>query len=226
MAMFPGIRAAFGGEQMNVGGLAIFLIIAFAIGQLTDTLAGYAVQGPMSYYGYAYRTNTVLWKNQHEFPSDQRQALIVAVDKDFNFAKSNFEFDYPGRCCCSEQCKDLIRRWRDVIGPMYARIHPNNLSDRLGAYSQYYSLNRNDVVTFSLIFIILAAIFVHPPYRQHNVPLAVRMTRVPRWAQPILLLTVLVAVVVSIERTSSFDRLFSHELFRFYLQTARSAGSG
>jgi purine-cytosine permease-like protein len=96
------------------------------------------------------------------------------------------------------------------------------LSDRLGGYSQHYSLNRGLVFTYSLIFVILTVIFSSRRYRSDTVS-SIEITRVPGWLQLLLLVASLAAVGISIYRTSVFDRLFVGELFGSYLHPGTSS---
>jgi hypothetical protein len=218
MAMFPGFKGLFGQEPVNVGGLVLFLVVAFAIGQLLQSAANYAVQWPMSELGWAYRTNAVLFTDQDVISTDDRDLLINAVNRDFRFPKDDLQFKDPASAKTKTDVGKLTKAWRSVIDQIYGKIHPNNLSDRLGSYSQHYSLNKSLTLAYLLMFIVLSIVFALPRYRSNKI-LSTSITPVPRWLQPLLLLVLLIAVAISIERTSAFDKLFVDDLFWTYIHS-------
>jgi hypothetical protein len=235
MVMFPGIRALFGQEPVNVGGLVIFLFVAFAIGQWLQTASSFFIQAPMSCLGWAYRTNDVLWAKQGVISASDRNLLIEAVHGEFGVPKDSFQFDGPASVGDRAKLGELRRNWRGVIDHIYAKVHPDNLSDRLGSYSQHYSLSKSAVLTYLVMFAVMMTTFLLTGHQRNTASEAtdndrivnMRIVRAPCWLQLLLLATSLAAAGISIERTSYFDRLFVDDLFWSYLhpnkaQTASS----
>jgi len=216
IVMFPGVRQLFGQESMNVGALALFLVVAFSTGQLLQTLSQYVIQWPMEQRGWAYRTNDVLWTDQKVLGDSDRALLVEAVKRDFGFfPKDSLNFKNAGEA--GDKADDLKTEWRRVIGGIYARVHPNRQStDLLSSYSQHFSLNRENALVYLTIFIVLLVIFCQPRY-QRSAIFSVRILRVPAWTQPILLALALIAFAVSVKRVSDFDKMFVEELFHLYL---------
>jgi hypothetical protein len=235
MAMFPGIKALFGQEPVNVGGLVIFLFVAFAIGQLLQTASTLFIQAPMSCLGWAYRTNDVLWKNQDVILASDRDLLIEAVHGEFGAPRESFQFQDAASVGDRAKLRELRKNWRGVIDHIYAKVHPDNLSDRLGSYSQHYSLNKSAALTYLVMFAVMLTTFFLTR-RERNTAASgtdgdrivnMRIVRAPGWLQLLLLAASLAAAGISVERTSYFDKLFVDDLFWSYLhpnkaQTASS----
>jgi hypothetical protein len=80
-------------------------------------------------------------------------------------------------------------------------VNLDKWSDRLEIYSMHYAVNLGVVVAFCLAVIVLVAFFCRPVY--HGAVFSIRITRVPRWLQPLLVVSLLVAVVVAIDRTQT-----------------------
>ena len=209
IAMFPGVRAMLGAEPVNVGGLVLFLVVAFMAGMLLQSISFYTIQKIMMKGDLAHRADLVIWKDQKVLPDDTRNQLMQAVEQDFRFPKEKFRFAKspgPGEQAAPD---GLLTEWQHVIRRIHSKVNLDKWSDRLEIYSMHYAVNLGAVVAFCLAVIVLVAIFLSPRY-QRGAVFSIQITRVPRWLQPLLVVSLLVAVVVAIDRTNNFD---------LYLQT-------
>lgn len=207
-AMFRKIRALFGQEPVNVGGLVVFLIVAYVLGQLLHSAASYTIQEAMKANGYAYRTSQVLFTDQTVITAKDRALLGKRVVDDFGFDPADLQ--HKSTETISERLKD---EWRAVVRRVHSRINLDQQSDRANIYVQYYALNMVIAAAFIAIFVLLLVIKCMPVYRRTSL----QITILAKPLEIFLLVAIPVAILISLERMSSFDRQFAEELFSSYI---------
>lgn len=209
-ALFPAIRNLFGKEPVNVGGLVLFLVVSFVLGQLLQSIATYTIQPVMVRSGLAYRTSTVLFKDQNLISPKSRSRLENWLPKDFGFAKEDLA--HASGDTINDQLKT---EWRNLIRRLHTKINLDKLSDRLDVYAQNYALSMALAVSLVCIFLLVLAVHSRSPVQRERL----NMTALPRWVASLLLILIPLAFLNTLERMSNFDRLFAEELFGSYLQS-------
>jgi hypothetical protein len=209
-AMFPAIRKLFGQEPVNVGGLVFFLVIAFVLGQLIQSLASYSIEPMMMKYNLAYRTSAVLFKDSTVISTEDRKRLIDFLSNDFGVAKEDLDHKSTDKVD-----ESLSKYWRGLIGRLRTKDIHDKLTDRLDVYGQNYALNMSLAASFSLMFVLLLVILVAKPATRK----ALGITSLAMPLKVVLLIGIPIAVAISLERMSTFDQLFARELFGSYLQS-------
>jgi len=215
MVLFPGVKVPFGQEPVNVGGLVVFLVTAFVFGQILQTAATYLVQTPMEFFGYAYRTSNVIWKDQTLLTPEERNRLIKAVGEDFKFSSDKFGFQ-KARAIKDENVRaQLERDWRNLIRRIHSKVNLEHTSDRLEIYSQHFNLNLGLSMALIVMFVIAKTVWATKLRRK----VKFRVLELPGSVRHIVVAGLLISIVIFIMRVSYFDHLFAEELFRAYLQS-------
>ena len=225
MIMLPSLRPLFGGEPMNVVGLVLILVVAFILGQLLQTVAFCVVEKPMIGLGFSHRTNSVIWQKQGLLSKDQRDRLINAVERDFQFAREKFGFREEKDLTDETLRAQLSEEWRQLVRRIHARVNLTKSSDRLEIYLQHYAVNMGLVLAFFLIGAVLLTVqFIRHDADSGRI-LGLRVIKLPRFMPIVITLGVFLAMIIALMRMSYFDRLFAEELFGSYLQAPAPTGN-
>jgi len=81
MVLFPSVKTFFGQDRMDVGGLGMFLIVSFVLGQALQTIGAYAIERLMIIFGYAHQTDLVLSPNQKLIDPDVRASFLEKANE-------------------------------------------------------------------------------------------------------------------------------------------------
>ena len=209
IALFPRIRALFGKEPVNVGGLVLFLVIAFVLGQLIQTLAIYSVQYAMTKAELAYRTNTVLFTDTTVLSATDRALLVKRLKEDFDFPSESLQHA-KGDPSVDD---NLRNEWRRMIGKLRTKVIREKRTDRLEVYGQNFAMNMSLTAAFTIVLAMLIVVSVV----SRSTRLSLKITAVAKPLRVLLFIVVVLAIGISLERVAMFDRLFAEELFGSYL---------
>jgi hypothetical protein len=209
--IFPGLRPHLGIENIDLGKLGIFVIVAFIIGQLLSTISTYVISIPLRWSGYEQQTNRAICSLQIV---DQRAI------KDIISSKLGIDDQEMAATCKPGEWN----KKRALVARIVWHVHQleTNKRERVALFEQYYYLNLNLAAAFTVILMIylLAGRIHHKPSAWiGHVPVKVPKGR-PYWLLAVMLLA---AVVLLVHHVTYFDRLYARELVQVFIHIASLA---
>jgi hypothetical protein len=224
MILFPQVRAFFGTERMDVGGLGLFLVISFAFGLMTNVLAGRTIERLMIHLSYAHRTDIELHANSSLVPLAVKERFTRVATQDFpelmDALKDCVGDDKGQQDESKKQMPDAnlpcSEVQSEIIGRVLARANVKNApTSRLEIYAQQYYVSLNVAMSLCIMLVVLAAAFFLR-WKHGWLAHGVQIIRVPFALQLTILAVVLASIVLSAQRISNFDKLFAREFFASY----------
>ncbi len=138
------VQRLFQPDTMPVGGLGLFLILAYAAGHLVQTVGNVIEKGWWGLQG-GMPTDWVTKMNQR-FLADEQLALLESKVQELT--RSNVSIKAVDR-----------RSWRSITRQIYANVAGAGRSQRVDTFNGNYGLNRG--VMASLLTLVVVTIAVH-----------------------------------------------------------------
>jgi hypothetical protein len=213
MALFPAVRELFGVERIDAGGLGIFLILAFILGQFIHALSHRIVEAPMIWAGLAHQTDGVLLNKNPKLLNDgDRSKLADRVKRELDVSIDSLDLGKPADATV----------WRGIVRRLHSTVNQKTASDRLEIYARQYAMNRNISTGLIAVLLILGALlFVQ--LRRNEWLEGFRAVDLRGRLGVGLLLVTLAAIVISLQSIAHFDHLFARELFSAYVHMPPNA---
>jgi hypothetical protein len=197
MLLFPNIRTVFGRARMDVGGLGLFLIVSFVLGQSIQSLSFFIIEKPMVALNLARRIQYDSLKSDYIIKIQQQAA------KEFNLPPP-------------EQWKaDYDKNWHTLIRRIHSKINQQNLSDRLEIYSRQFAVSMTLAGVFALALVICTMVFLMQRFCVDTF-ISIKVAFMPPILKGIALSIILLGLVLELLRMSYFDVLFKGELLSTY----------
>jgi hypothetical protein len=205
MALFPTVRELFGRERVDAGGLGIFLVLAFAVGQFVDGVSHQTVERAMTAAGCSHQSDTVAGKgSQTIISSENRTEFARRVQANYGVAIDTLDLNKP----------DHKRNWINVIRRIHSLVSQKN--DRLEVYVRQYAVNMNIATSLiAVLLILLGVLFIQ--HRRRAWLVGIRTVDLRGRLGGLFLVLAVLGVALALQRMFYFDRLFAQELFNAYV---------
>jgi hypothetical protein len=142
--VYPDLKALISGDGVTIGGLGIFIILAYIVGHLLQGFGNFFENIFWSCFG-GLPTQWVLKPKKQFLASVQVSKLFEAVRK-----------LYPEFNPVTVSSRD----WFFITREMYSRVRAADLSERIDIFNQSYGLLRG--IGVALIFATALSAFLHP----------------------------------------------------------------
>jgi len=202
---FPKLRPHFGIENIDLGRLGIFVIVAFILGQLLSTISTYVISVPLRWVGYELQTNRVICSPQIVEKRTIKEIIGTKLAID--------EQEMVAICRPTEWFKK-----RALVTQIVWQVHQLEASkrERVNLFEQYYYLNLNLAAAFAVILMIF--LLLAPIHHKRPAWIGHIETKVPKgrlyW---LLIVLLLAATLLLVHHVTYFDRLYARELVQVFI---------
>ena len=144
--LHPSIGTAIATQDISFGGLGIFVILAYAAGQLIQAAGNWVENG--------------FWKLRGGWPSDWIRTNKADLLSEEQFAALKNELASKLGLSSSTDLSSMSdRQWRGITRQVYAAVAAEGRATRIDAFNKIYGLNRG--IAASLLVLAALAIASH-----------------------------------------------------------------
>lgn len=147
MYLYPDVKALFGADDFNVGGLGLFLIASLVVGHLIQGIGNVMEMTWWRAHG-GMPSDWILKDKQKLISETQKQRVLDLCSQKMNIDRTNL----------------TIRQWYPAVREMYSVLESAGRSKRIDAFNRTYGLLRG-ISAGCLVFALLAG-FTQPEHKE------------------------------------------------------------
>lgn len=147
MYLYPDVKALFGGDDINVGGLGLFLIASLVVGHLIQGVGNLLEMGWWRLRG-GMPSDWLLQDNQKLVSDTQKQRILDLCTQSMKIDRANL----------------TVKQWYPAVREMYSMLEAAGRSKRIDAFNRTYGLLRG-ISAGCLVFAALAGV-AHPERKE------------------------------------------------------------